>query len=290
MFKKTATFATTAIIALSFTACKNNTTFQKTKDGIEYLIVKDEKGTPAKIGDIIQYHMKVKIGDSLMFDSRVMNNNQPVEMPLEVSPQANKATDPTEVIEMLSAGDSAVIRVELDTLARKVYSFAKPTDKLEFQISMVNVLSKEQFEAEQTKKSASQIAEDDKLITEYLKTNNITAQKTESGIYYTVTKPGSGNNATNGQTVKVMYTGKLLNGTVFDSNIDPKFQHPEPLEFPLGKGNVIRGWDEGIALLNKGAKATLFIPSTLAYGQQSPNPNIPNNSVLVFDVELLDFK
>jgi FKBP-type peptidyl-prolyl cis-trans isomerase len=190
---------------------------------------------------------------------------------------------------MMSAGDSAVVRVVLDSMARKIYTFAKENDKLEFQFSMVSIKSKEKFEAEMKQKSAAQAGIDDKLITEYLAKNNITAQKTASGLYYVISQAGTGANATAGQTVKVMYTGKLLDGKVFDSNIDPKFQHPEPLEFPLGKGNVIPGWDEGIALLNKGAKATLFVPSPLAYGAQGNQGMIAPNSILIFDVELIDF-
>ncbi|MCC6186713.1 MAG: FKBP-type peptidyl-prolyl cis-trans isomerase [Chitinophagaceae bacterium] len=272
-----------ATVLVGATSCGGNKTFKKTKDGVEYLIVTDEKGENAKVGDIIEYHMLVKIGDSVMFESRKMNDGKPVEMPLQENPQATKSMDPTEVIKMLSAGDSAVIRVELDSMARKVYTFAKPTDKLEFQFKMVSVKSKEKAEAELKEK-------DDKALTEYFAANGITAQKTASGLYYVVTKPGTGALPAAGQTVKVMYTGKLMDGKMFDSNIDPQFQHTEPLEFPLGKGNVIPGWDEGIALLNKGAKGTLYVPSTLAYGAQSPSPLIPANSILIFDVELLDFK
>lgn len=290
MFKQIFTVAAMATLLVGAASCGDKKTFKKTKDGVEYLIVKDEKGTNAKIGDILEYHMYVKIGDSLMFDSRKMNDNKPVQMPLQDNPNANKKMDPTEVITMMSAGDSAVIRVELDSMARKVYTFAKPTDKLEFQVQLVSIKSKDDYEKELKEKSAAQAGTDDKLISEFLAKNNITAQKTASGLYYVITKPGSGANAAAGQTVKVMYTGKLLDGKVFDSNIDPQFQHTEPLEFPLGRGSVIPGWDEGIALLNKGAKATLFVPSTLAYGAQSPNPAIPENAVLVFDVELLDAK
>jgi ASC-1-like (ASCH) protein len=146
-----------------------NKSFKKTKDGVEYLIVKDEKGENAKIGDIIEYNMLVKIGDSVMYDSRKMNDNKPVQMALQDNPSANKSMDPTEVIKMMSAGDSAVVRVGLDSMARKIYPFAKETDKLEFQFSMVSIKSKEKFEAEMKEKSAAQAGIDDKLITEYLK-------------------------------------------------------------------------------------------------------------------------
>jgi FKBP-type peptidyl-prolyl cis-trans isomerase len=155
---------------------------------------------------------------------------------------------------------------------------------------MVSVKTKAEHEADLKAKSAAQIGVDDKILADYFSKNGITPQKTASGLYYVITNPGAGANPTPGMNVKVMYTGKLIDGKVFDSNIDPQFQHTEPLEFPLGKGAVIPGWDEGISLLNKGAKATLFVPSTLAYGAEGRQPTIPANAILIFDVELVDFK
>ena len=112
-------------------------------------------------------------------------------------------------------------------------------------------------------------------------------EKTASGLYYIVDKDGTGEQVKAGQTISVNYTGKTLDVQTFDSNIDPKFSHTDPLKFPVGQGQVIPGWDEGMMLLKKGSKARLFIPSPLAYGAQSPGPGIPANSVLMFDVEVL---
>lgn len=290
MYKQILSVAAMATILAGASSCKSNGGFKKTKDGVEYNIVKDEPGTPAKFGDIIQCHYVIKIGDSIMVDSRKINNGEPLEMPLQENPGANKSTDPTAVFIMLSAGDSAVIRTEIDSMARKQLPFAKPTDKIEFQFKMVSVKTKEQYEADMKAKSAAQVGVDDKILTDYFAKNGITAQKTPNGLYYVITKPGSGENASTGKMVKVMYTGKTIDGTIFDSNIEKEFGHTDPLEFALGQKQVIAGWDEGIALLNKGAKATLYVPSTMAYGAQSPNPKIPANGILIFDVELLDFK
>ncbi|GAA4454043.1 FKBP-type peptidyl-prolyl cis-trans isomerase [Rurimicrobium arvi] len=296
MLKQVLSIAALAAIMVGAASC-NKGGFKKTKDGVEYNIVKDEKGDAAKIGDYIEYHMVGRIGDSLMFDSRKMMNGKALEMELQRNPATPKAMDPTDVITMLSAGDSAVIRFEMDSMARKMYTFAKPTDKIQLEIKMVSVKTKAQFEAGQKQKQAEmeaqaskQVGVDDQLIQEYLSKNGISAQKSASGVYYIITKPGAGENATAGKTVKVKYTGKTMDGKVFDSNIDPQFQHTEPLEFILGQRQVIAGWDEGISLLNKGAKATLFIPSGLAYGAEGREPQIPANSILIFDVELLDFK
>ena len=90
------------------------------------------------------------------------------------------------------------------------------------------------------------------------------------------------------QQVTVNYTGRTLDGNVFDSNTDPKFNHVQPFQFILGAGHVIKGWDEGLTYFNKGATGTLFIPSGLAYGERSPSPQIPPYSILIFDVEMLN--
>jgi FKBP-type peptidyl-prolyl cis-trans isomerase len=126
---------------------------------------------------------------------------------------------------------------------------------------------------------------DDSLIQDYIKKNNLTnVQKTPDGLYYVITQQGTGAKPAQGQGVNVNYTGKLLDGKVFDSSLKPG---RTPLKFNLGGGNIIKGWDEGIALMNVGSKATLLIPSALAYGPQGRGNVIPQNAVLVFDVELV---
>lgn len=89
-----------------------------------------------------------------------------------------------------------------------------------------------------------------------------------------------------GDTVSMNYTGRLTDGTVFDSNVDPKFQHVQPFVFTLGAGQVIAGWDKGIVGMKVGEKKTLTIPPAEGYGANGQGP-IPPNSTLIFDVELL---
>jgi len=110
-------------------------------------------------------------------------------------------------------------------------------------------------------------------------------KKTESGLFYNITKEGTGLSPIKGSKVTVRYKGSLIDGSVFDSS----YQRNEPIEFSVGIGQVIQGWDEGIMLLKKGASARFVIPSDLGYGAQGAGANIPPNSTLIFDVELIDF-
>lgn len=110
--------------------------------------------------------------------------------------------------------------------------------------------------------------------------------KTASGLEYIEVEPGTGTEAEAGKTVSVHYTGKFQDGQVFDSSIS----RGEPITFQLGKGKVIKGWDEGIALMKVGGKAQLIIPPDLAYGERGAGGVIPPNSTLLFDVELVDVK
>lgn len=105
----------------------------------------------------------------------------------------------------------------------------------------------------------------------------------------TITKEGTGAGAVAGQTITVNYTGKLSDGTVFDSNVDPKFAHVEPFEFTLGNGDVITGWDQGLLGMKVGEYRTLVIPPALGYGEHAIGL-IPANATLIFDVELLSIK
>ena len=126
--------------------------------------------------------------------------------------------------------------------------------------------------------------EEIELLEQYLLDNNITTEPKESGLYYIETEAGTGLQPQQGDSVFVHYTGKLIDGTVFDTSVGDS-----PFSFTLGTGHVIPGWDEGIAYMNEGGKATLIIPSKLGYGSTGSG-SIPPYSILIFDVELVDVR
>ena len=111
-------------------------------------------------------------------------------------------------------------------------------------------------------------------------------EKTSSGLRYKIEEKGEGAKAEKGKTVSVHYKGMLTDGSVFDSS----YKRNQPIDFPLGKGHVIEGWDEGIQLLHVGDKARFVIPPQLGYGARGAGGVIPPNATLVFDVELVGIK
>ena len=117
----------------------------------------------------------------------------------------------------------------------------------------------------------------------YIEKNNIEIEPTESGLYYLETKEGTGVQPKAGDKVKVHYQGDLLNGITFDSS----WKRGTPIEFTLGTGSVIKGWDEAIAMMKEGGTAKLIIPSNLAYGETG-NGSIQPYTTLLFYVELVD--
>ncbi len=167
-----------------------------------------------------------------------------------------------------------------------------PYTPIVYDIEIVNVQSKADHDkqiAADKKKKEQQLETNKKQETslrdKYLKEHNITVKPTASGLYYVEKVKGTGPRAVAGKKVKVHYTGTLLNGTKFDSSRDRN----EPYAFPLGQGQVVKGWDEGIALMNVGGKATLIVPSSLGYGAEDKGV-IPPYSTLVFEVELMEVK
>jgi FKBP-type peptidyl-prolyl cis-trans isomerase len=195
-------------------------------------------------------------------------------------------------LKMLTEKDSATFLVNADSLFEKTFNFPRPEfiragSYLTFTVKVDKVQSKEQLEKEMKAEAEKQSAIESVNIAKYIADNKLTTTKTASGLQYVITKQGGANKAVAGDTVVVHYTGKLLNGNKFDSSLD----NGKPIEFPVGQGMVIKGWDEAFTTLTKGTKATVIIPSALGYGPSAVgNGAIPAFSTLVFDVEFVNIK
>lgn len=163
--------------------------------------------------------------------------------------------------------------------AYKTYDAAKIFSEGKGKIKENNKAILDKIEADKKKKAEEFAANQQKLVDDL----KATMQATPSGLYYKITETTKGKKANVGDNVSVHYAGKLVDGTEFDSS----FKRNEPIEIPIGVGQVIKGWDEGILLLKEGESATLLIPSELGYGANGAGGIIPPNAWLIFDVKLV---
>lgn len=312
--KKVALTAMGAVFA--FTACKNSPYpgYEKSETGLYAKFFKqNEKGVKPKEGDVVQLIMMYRGGkDSILFDSKNPKTNQSgtnfIEFPLGKSTFKGSFED---ALVMMSVGDSASFIISADSVYLKTFRqkelppYIVKGSMLTFDVKLEKVTPKEEVEKERNKKMEEQKVmmelrknEEPKVLAKYLEDNKITAKPTASGLYFVEKTKGKGAKPVAGDTVKVNYTGRLLDGTIFDTSDEATAKQAntydarrpyEPFSFPLGKGQVIPGWDEAIALMSPGTKALIILPSSIAYGAQGGGP-IPPFSPLVFDVELISFK
>ena len=230
-------------------------------------------------------------------------------LPLKIDPNNySQQGELYEVLSKLRIGDSVGFELVAKELFERTFRGATPDSipeesMLKFQISYIDQLSEagyyEWIEEKNRKKSEKQLTIDLEILDDYLAENEINATKTESGLRYVISEQGNGPLPDSGQVVKVNYAGWVLNGEYFDTSIESVAREQglyqegrpyQPFSFALGARRVIKGWDEGIAYLNKGSKATLYIPSPLGYGTRGSGQIIRPNSILVFDVELVDIE
>ncbi len=286
-------------------------TEKETSSGITYTLVREGEGQIPVDGEYVVFGMKYGVGDSVWMDTAV---DPPVAIQ-KMDSLWRSGGAIHEIFADMRAGDSVVFTVDAETLFSKTWNQQvppdmSPTTEFFFNISLDSVMTTQEYnqwaqkiiDAEQRKAEAAQLEQLDKdiaLIESYLEENNIEAQETESGLHYVIHEKGTGPEANPSDTVSVLYKGYLMNGEVFDSNIEEVARENGmykegveygPYDLVLGRSRVIRGWHEGLDLLNEGGKATFYIPSRLGYGPNSMGPMIPPNTVLLFDVELVDVK
>jgi len=290
-------------------ACSNE---RETASGQKFTVMKKGDGKEIKAKQIMIMDFSFKDGkDSVWFDTR--KNPYPQIMQKQVQPQGGDAL--MEVIYMLTKGDSAIVKMSAKDVFTKAFKQPIPpkvdsASFFTFFITMKDAMDSLQFTkyreelvAKQNEKSLKQekdqLVKDSVIIANFLKEKNIVAQATPSGLRYVITKPGKGENAKDGQTAKVNYAGYLLNGKYFDTSIESVAKQNNiyrqgggytPLPVPVGQGRVIKGWDEALKLMNKGSKMTIYVPSSLAYGPQKRSEDIVENSILAFDMEVVDIQ
>jgi FKBP-type peptidyl-prolyl cis-trans isomerase len=258
--------------------------------GLYFVETLPGKGIKIDSGTWVKAHFKVSLIDGKQVFSTA-ERNEPMEF--EFGKRFDTPGFEEGVSKMVKGGKATFIvpsAIAFGETGRG--AMVPPYSTVIYDVEIIDVQTKadhdkqlaEKKKTETTKLETNKKQEGD-LMKKYLADHKITAKPTASGLIYVEKVKGTGARAAAGKKVKVHYTGTLLNGTKFDSSRDRN----EPFEFDLGKGQVIKGWDEGIALMNVGGKATLIIPSSIGYGERDMG-QIPPYSTLVFDVELMGVK
>ena len=251
--------------------------------GIYYQFFGDIHDTAAmpKTGDLVGILFSLRAGDSVLIPMS----------PNEMLMDSLYNGDIFSAIRMMHVGDSASFILDGPEFFRHfmqdtVYPFGK--DPLYFDVKLYGQMPAAQFQqmrADYEKMMMEKQAEEAESIKKYVADNKINVEPTPEGIYIMTTKKGTGAQPQPMQTVTVHYTGKLLDGTVFDSSV----KRGEPFSFMLGARQVIPGWEVAVSRMHVGEKVTVLIPSDFAYGERG-NYAIPPFSPLVFDIELLSVK
>jgi FKBP-type peptidyl-prolyl cis-trans isomerase len=251
--------------------------------GIYYQFFGDIHDTAAmpKTGDLVGILFSLRAGDSVLIPMS----------PNEMLMDSLYNGDIFSAIRMMHVGDSASFILDGPEFFRHfmqdtVYPFGK--DPLYFDVKLYGQMPAAQFQqmrADYEKMMMEKQAEEAESIKKYVADNKINVEPTPEGIYIMTTKKGTGAQPQPMQTVTVHYTGKLLDGTVFDSSV----KRGEPFSFMLGARQVIPGWEVAVSKMHVGEKVTVLIPSDFAYGERG-NYAIPPFSPLVFDIELLSVK
>jgi FKBP-type peptidyl-prolyl cis-trans isomerase len=269
-----------------------------------YKIHTDKAGETIKEGDFIAFKAIEKTeGDSVLYSS--YDYDRPSLMVKEKSVFKG---DLFAALSLLSEGDSATFKINIDSMVQKmgrpmpsdttkkylVYTVKidKVIPKGNLNDSLFRVKIDAYLKAEMDIAKTSEV----KKIKAYVASKSLKPTVSASGLNYVITTEGSGAKANPGDTVLVNYTGMFLSGKVFDTSLPEVAkksgtfnpQRPyEPLKLPVGMNSSIPGFEEGLMLLTKGAKATLILPSSLAYGEQG-NQGIPPYSPLIFEIEMVN--
>ncbi|WP_448702613.1 FKBP-type peptidyl-prolyl cis-trans isomerase [Mucilaginibacter sp. AW1-3] len=290
-----------AVAAIGLAGCKGG--FKQGDGGMLYNIADHKSSATIKEGDFVCLNGVIKTeGDSVL--SSTYESGHPAFL---LAKKPDFKGDLISALYLVGSGDSIVVKINADTVAKRTGQPKPPGFKGKYfiySIRIEKVIAKEKGMADSTFQrvvstyiksigDAAKAAEPGK-IKKYIESNKLTATTTASGLNYVITTPGDNVKPAVGDTVVANYVGKFLNGKVFDTSLQDVASknkmppsHPyQPMRVAVGAHAIIPGLDEGMMLLSKGAKATFVIPSSLGYGEQGGGP-IPPSSPLVFDIEVI---
>lgn len=273
------------VIILLSVACSNRIKFKKTKDGLEYAFVEsNDTAKKVKYGDVINIVMQIYAKDSLIFDTREIDINYRMRVD---SPKVQGSIE--EGFTMMHIGDSAIFITDAFNFFHYTAQITQPDfikkgDKLTFYVRLLNILSDEDIKKEQQRLERRLRSQEQILLKDYLKRENINVKPTKEGLYFVPIKKTNGKKPLTGDSVYINYTLTLTNNMPIEST-----KNKTPYGFVYGDSTQIKGLNIGIGMMRQGEEAKLIIPSKLAFGNQRIGIIKPYTT-LVFDVKLVKIK
>ncbi|MBW4891066.1 FKBP-type peptidyl-prolyl cis-trans isomerase [Mucilaginibacter sp. HMF5004] len=274
-------------------------TFEHTPKGASYHIFTANPGDKIKLSNVITFNVIQKTEkDSVLYSS--YQSGRPVKLQVQAS---QNIADLMEIFPLLASKDSAIVKVPSDSVfvghEEQRPPFLPKGSSIVFLLKVERVQTIDEAIAERNTAMEAMKSAEALALTKYVTESKQAYKTTTSGLKYFITKPSIKRKPLKGDTAYVNYVGHTLNGKVFDSSIEAVaksagLQQPgrtyEPIKVAVGEGQVIKGWDEALLLLNEGSKASLVIPSALAYGERGAGEDIPAFTPLVFELELVKVK
>ena len=301
--KRQVKIATLLVSGMTLLAACSNDGFKTTDGGLHYRFDKVNKdGQQVQDGDVLVGEMTFKFDTMTLF-----SNVGKADRIMQASP--NFPGNLHEGLLLMHVGDQATFAIEADTLAKFMQPDQMPPtyqrgtgQKFYYEINLQDIVTKEELEEERNAfmAEAQQRQENEpQMIADYVRDNGIAAKPNADGLYVIVKKRGNGPKVATGKEVAVNYTGRLLDGTMFDSSVESDakegdIHNPqrtyEPLTYTQGRGQLIPGWEQGVEGQPEGSQLQLIIPSALGYGPRGAGQLIPPVSPLVFDIEIVSVK
>lgn len=251
--------------------------------GVFYKAIKKGSGKLPNPTDIITVKYDIKdLNGRIIYNSNVVKE----DVTFECLSENSETKGFNLIISKMYKGDKAsfIVPSSLAFAEVGIPNRLQPYTPLNYTIEILDIQEKALYKSEKGKQNKSFIDTENEKISSYLKNNNISEKPRESGLYYIETIEGIGRLVKNGDNVKVHYTLYNLDGKKIDSSVD----RGSPFTFVVGQGQVIAGWDEALTLMKKGGKATLIIPSKIAYGERKRSEDILPYTPLRFEVELIE--
>jgi FKBP-type peptidyl-prolyl cis-trans isomerase FkpA len=268
-----------------FTATFAQNEYEKTPKGMFYKIIPTGNGQPVPPAGVIRFYIEQKINDSIIFSS--FGKGLSVVSLKQVS---NDVDEHIMIFKKMRAGDSLVTLNLADDLMKNkelvLPEFIHAGDSLFQCIRIADCFASEnELKLAKARERKQQLAIDQEQLEKLFAAQNITPTKTKLGCYIQVLKKGTGPMAAKGSKVGVKYTGKNLNGQIFDGNETPGEEKPL-LEFTAGMAQMIAGFDEAVGMMQKSSRFRVYIPSVNAYGEAGSGDIAPNASIM-FEIELV---